>query len=162
MTLQGELLPAMEFGERLHPAGMRNYNDVRETISGLPNRISKSASASVIFIDCPNDLGSTVSAALSKSFSSHGFPVTLDRRKANYICTAKVVENVQTLEAGIFYTPSITATITGKNGEIFTYDASIQKTGASRPEVAKQRAYTAIAKEINNSFDQKFINNFKK
>jgi hypothetical protein len=67
-----------------------------------------------------------------------------------------VSENQQELEAGTFFTPTIAVTVSGPGGTLFSYSTGITRQGARNLEIARRRAYTALAAEVERSFYTEF------
>jgi len=63
-----------------------------------------------------------------------------------------VEENVQQLAAGSFYTPEIRISIGDGRRSVHTQSISVRRVGARNPDVARQRAYKAMAEEVKKSF----------
>jgi hypothetical protein len=149
--LSGELLTLLEFAEILHPAQAAWFDDVRDALAEIPVKIEQVKSRSSIYIDCPVDFDATVSTALANSFGKQRFPIETVKGKAAYLCAASIGENIRVSDAGTFYYPTINVNITGKVGVLFSYSTTLNRIGASDPNVAKRRAYTAIANELQKS-----------
>jgi hypothetical protein len=103
-----------------------------------------------------------VYTALANAFSSNGFKAERNENSASNRCEVTINENEQKLEAGTFYTPTVTIALTGKSGTLFTYSTSISRQGANNPDIAKRRAYTALAGELQKSFYEAFFAEFNR
>jgi hypothetical protein len=68
---------------------------------------------------------------------------------------------MQKRDLGIFYFPSLQAVFTGSSGTLFTYNASAERASAVTPDVAKRRAYTALAEQVQKTFAAEFNANVK-
>jgi hypothetical protein len=53
---------------------------------------------------------------------------------------------------GIFYYSSLQAVFTNASGALFTFNAAADRASAVTPDVAKRRAYTALAEKVVESF----------
>jgi hypothetical protein len=151
-SIENNFSAMLNFAQILAPSQSMFYSDTRDILSDIPSKITKASSLSSIFIECDNDSDNLVYAAISKSLNNIGFPLSKDKTKAVYVCNADIEENLKELAAGTFYTPVITADITGKNGNVFSYSATVNRTGAKDPVVAKKRMYQAIANECEKTF----------
>jgi hypothetical protein len=69
-----------------------------------------------------------------------------------------ITENMTEREAGYFYNPTLTVTVQGKTGALFTYTPQVERASAGKqnPDLARQRAYTAVVNAIQNSFYTEF------
>jgi hypothetical protein len=144
----------MNFGQVLYPQKMDALTgDIWQNIAQLSAKLNEARSMAQIYIDCPADFESAVTTALAKLLSAEGLPITADKRKAAAICTAAVDEGFQPAEAGYFYYPKISVIITDSAGNaLFSYSAAPGKQGAMNPDVAKRRAYNALAAALENDF----------
>jgi hypothetical protein len=159
-----ELDSYFRFAEMLNPVRARSFSDASDLISAIPQRLEQSRANASIFVECPIDLDGMTATAPTQALSAEGFPVARNRSSAGAVCIAAVDEGVQTLPAGTFYTPSVRITISGKSGSpLFSYTIKVaERSGAVNPDVAKRRAYTALAAEVTNSFSKEFNANSMK
>jgi hypothetical protein len=156
-----ELDSYFRFAEMLNPVRARSFSDVSDLISAIPQRIEQSHANASIFVDCPVDFDGMTATAVTQALSAEGFPVTRNLSAASAVCTASVDEGMQTLQAGIFYTPAVRITISGKSGSpLASYTIRVvERNGAVNPDVAKRRGYTALAGEIRQSFHGELVAN---
>ncbi|MDR1932925.1 MAG: LPP20 family lipoprotein, partial [Spirochaetales bacterium] len=151
-NLAADIPPLLDFAQILHLNEAARFGDVRNAIAALPQKIDAARTETVVYLECPRDSGAAVYSAFAQAFSAGGFATGRDKKTASAVCAVTVEENIQKLEAGTFYYPSVTASLADKTGVLFTYSFTLGRTGAFNPDVAKQRAYAAIAQEIQNSF----------
>jgi hypothetical protein len=79
--------------------------------------------------------------------------VTTNKNTAAVICEVNISENKQTLPAGTFYMPSVNIVMNGKTQSLYSFSTSVgERIGANNPDVARQRAYTAIANKLGETF----------
>jgi hypothetical protein len=147
-----ELLSSFYFADVLYPLGASFFDDTRTLLSELPAKIQDKKTSSTIYVECEGDFDGSVYTAVTAVFGNANFPITKEKSKAAYTSLVTIGENVQTLSAGTFYYPTITVTIVGKTDAVASYSKSLDRVGASDAAVAKRRAYTAIANEIQKSF----------
>lgn len=148
---------AYSFGQILNLAKMNAvFSAARSNIASLPQKIDNARRNAGVYIDCPVDFESLIVNAFSRALISEGFPVDKVRTEAAAVCTITVDEGMQKRELGIFYYPSLQAVFTGSSGALFTYNASTGSTSAVTPDVAKRRAYTALAEQVQKSFPAEF------
>jgi hypothetical protein len=154
-TRRTEFANTMNFGDVLYPQKMNALiSDMRENTAQLSSKLNEARSMAKIFINCPLDFESSITAALAKLFSGEGLPVTTDKSNAAAICTVTVEEGFWRSEGvGDFYYPKIGVIITDISGNaLFSYSASAGKQAAMNAEVAKRRAYSALAAALENNF----------
>ena len=151
-AVKEELPQQLYFADALNPLGASFFGDIRAILSEIPAKIEKNKTNAAIYVECENDYDGSVYAAVASAFSAAKFPVAKEKSNSAYTCLTVIGENAQKLNAGTFYFPTITVTISGKNGVIDSFNKTLDRVGASDPAVAKRRAYTAIANEIQKSF----------
>ncbi|GHV73571.1 hypothetical protein AGMMS49940_08730 [Spirochaetia bacterium] len=158
LTVFRELEPMLEFGEIINPVKAGVYRTIRASAAELPLLLDRVTEKAAVFIQCNSDPYNNVYAALSGILSSHGFPVQQSRNASASIFEVVITENMSELEAGYFYDPTLTVTVRGKTGVLFTYTPRIARVSAGKqnPELARRRAYDAAVKEIQNSFYTEF------
>lgn len=152
LAAKEELQQQLYFADALNPLGASFFSDIRAMLSEIPAKIEKNKTNAAIYVECENDYDGSVYAAVASTFSSAKFPVAKEKSNSVYTCLAVIGENAQKLNAGTFYFPTITVTVSGKNGVVASFNKTLDRVGASDEAVAKRRAYTAIANEIQKSF----------
>ena len=60
------------------------------------------------------------------------------------------------MEAGTFYTPRVTLTVSGSGRTLFTWSAGAARQGAWDAALAKRRAWNALALNIKTSLLREF------
>jgi hypothetical protein len=150
---QADFEAAAALGQMLHPARMNAvFADARARLAALPQKADEARRNASVFIDCPQDFESLIANAFARAFAQDGFPVSASRPSASAVCKISVDEGMRKGELGIFYQPSLRATLTGKSGDIFSFSASADSVGAVQPDVARRRAYAALAERILTTF----------
>jgi hypothetical protein len=148
-----EVLPALSFARIINPGAAEQYDAVFTGAASVPQKILSAKSRSTIFIQCNSDVDGTVYSAVSKALSAEGLTVTTNKNTAAVVCEVNISENKQTLPAGTFYTPSVNIIMNGKTQSLYSFSASVdERIGANNPDVARQRAYTALASAIGKTF----------
>jgi hypothetical protein len=141
------------FAQILHPGRARLMFAETDAIrSALPEKSYSARQGAAVFIDCPNDLDGLVSTAAATALGAWGFPVEQNREAASCVCLIRVDPGAQTMESGTFYTPSLTGTVSGGAGAVFSFTAQAPRQGAINPEVGRRRAYTALAAALGEAF----------
>jgi hypothetical protein len=140
------------FSQGLYPAKARvAFAEADALRSSLPERIYSARQAAAVFIDCPDDLDGLISTAASAALGAEGFPVEQDRGVASCVCLIRVDTGMQRMEGGAFYNPSLTGTVSGGAGAVFSFTAKAPRQSAVNPEVGKRRAYTALAAALGEA-----------
>lgn len=144
---QSELIKKLDFAMILNPDRAEKYGGTRnKIIEAAIRKISKSSSVSV---KVSSDYEDRVSKSVKEMFSKIGIK-TLDEN-AEYLCSIEISENTQTLPAGTFFTPSFAIQIEKAGEVIYSVSRQLKKIGAKNEAVAKQRAFSAVAEEIQKS-----------
>ena len=149
----GDFVEAEALGQILHPQRMNvSFGGIRAEIAAIPQKTADAKRNSGVFIDCPGDFESLVTSAFSRALGAEGFPAAKNRSGAEVVCTVSITEGRQQRELGIFYYPSLRAVFTDASGALFTFDAAADRASAVTPDVAKRRAYTALAEKVVETF----------
>lgn len=144
------------FGQTLHPQKMNaSFGEVRAKIAAIPQKTDDAKRNASVYIDCPGDFESLVTNAFSRALSKEGFPVAKNRNGAAVVCVVTIDEGRQQRDLGIFYNSSLQAVFTGTSGVLFTFNTTADRASAVTPDVAKRRAYTALADKVAESFSIK-------
>jgi hypothetical protein len=92
-----------------------------------------------------------------RALGSCGFAAEDRRDRAGAVCTLQVQEGLQ-IQEGIqeksyAYYPSLSGTLRGKDGRaLLSFKAEGERQVALNPDLAKRRAYTALAAALETSF----------
>ena len=146
-------LSAMQaFAAALYPAGAAVLASSLEGLAELESQIRQTAARCSVSVVCHQDSGGLVRGAVSGRLEEMGLAVAEGEAAAVYHCDVVVEENVQQLAAGSFYTPEIRISIGDGRRSVHTQSISVRRVGARNPDVARQRAYKAMAEEVKKSF----------
>ena len=157
-TRTPEFLSAQSMGELLHPARMdAEFASVRTKLATLPQRVDDARRNASVYIDIPVDFESIVQSAFSRRFAALGFPVTNNRDAAAAVSHVTIEEGRQERDFGIFYYPHVQAVISSPAGTLLTFSAEGGRQAAVNPDVARRRAYQALAERISSDFLWKLI-----
>ncbi|MDR1374988.1 MAG: hypothetical protein LBJ24_08460 [Treponema sp.] len=146
----------LDFAQALNPGRAAAFSPARGAIAALPRRMDQARFEASFYIDCPVDMDGVVEAALAGVLSAEGFPVTKDRAAAGAVCLASVDEGLERREGGTFYTPALTVNIQGKADPLFSMNIQAPRQSATNPDIARRRAYAALAGEIPAKFRSEF------
>ncbi|GHU02002.1 hypothetical protein FACS1894147_02970 [Spirochaetia bacterium] len=149
-TASSAYITTLEFGQVLAPMQMNSaFTEVRAGIVTIPQKMNEAKKAGNIFVVVDTDNEGALNAALAKALGGEGFPVARTRAGAAAICAATVTEGLQKSDMGTFYFPKISITLRSANGsDVFSCSIEAAKQGAVNPDIAKLRAYTALAAAI--------------
>jgi hypothetical protein len=144
---------AATFGQILYPERMNaEFAAVRGELARLPQKIDGAKRGAAVFVDCPGVFESLVTNAFSRALSAEGFPVAKTREGAAVVCAVRIDEGRQERELGVFYNSSLQAVFAGAAGTLLTFNAVADRASAVTPDVAKRRAYAALAEKVAASF----------
>jgi len=144
---------AESLGQLIHPARMdAEFAGVRSMLASLPQRVGDSAGSAAVFLDIPEDFESRLRGAFSQRLAALGFSVTDDRAAAAAVCSVTVDEGRQVRDLGVFYFPRLQAVITSPAGALHTFTAEAGQQAAVTPDVARRRAYQALADRVLSDF----------
>jgi hypothetical protein len=150
---------ARGFAQVLHPNKARSLFAEADTVqAALPEKIYTARQRAAVFIDCPTDMNGLVYQAALAAFGAEGFPVERNRAAASTVCLIQVDEGAQKLDSGTFFNPSLTGTVNGKAGAVFSFSVTAARQSAINPEVGRRRAYTALAGALGAAFSGELNN----
>lgn len=149
---KNELSAKQAFATALYPAGAAVLASSLEGLEELESQIRQTAARCSVSVVCHQDSGGLVRGAVSGRLEEMGLAVAEGEAAAVYRCDVVVEENVQQLAAGSFYTPEIRISIGDGRRSVHTQSISVRRVGARNPDVARQRAYKAMAEEVKKSF----------
>jgi hypothetical protein len=144
----------MEFGQKLAPEQMNSaFAEVRAAVAKIPQKMDEAKKAANIFVAVDTDNEGALNAALAKALGDDGWAVAKSRAGAAAVCAATVTEGIQKSDMGTFYFPKISITLrSSSGGDVFSCSIEAAKQGAINPDIAKLRAYTALAAAIEKQF----------
>ncbi|MCL2834739.1 MAG: hypothetical protein FWD78_16330 [Treponema sp.] len=141
-----------DFSQVLNPAQANGL--FAETDAALAALLDKQLGAqqkSIIAIQCPVDYNMMIYQSMVKALGASGFAVDSSGNAAT-ICAIQVEEGLLKNDTGTFYTPSLTASFSGSSGAMFSFRVTTDRVGAINADVAKSRAYTALANALEGAF----------
>jgi hypothetical protein len=142
-----------EFAQVLYPSRAQAFfRDADNAVSVLPAKIDAARRSARIFIDCSSDLDGLLYNGALAAWGAEGFPVERNREAAAAVCVIQVDEGVQKMDSGVFYTPSLSGTVNGASGALFSFTVKAPRQAAINPDLAKRRAYTALAAAFKEAF----------
>ncbi|MDR2480989.1 MAG: hypothetical protein LBD07_01670 [Spirochaetaceae bacterium] len=154
-----EFVSTLSFGETLHPENMKRLTGpARAEMDALGSKTEQARAMASIALECTKDFESKIAGTLTALLSAQGLTVTNNRKNASAVCEAAVDEGYQYREGtGHFYYPVLTVTVKNKNGgALFSYSVQAGKQAAMQADVAKRRAYGALAAALERNFIEEF------
>ena len=141
------------FAQILYPVKAAvSFAEADTELAALPQKQLTARERSRMFVSCPVDYNGMIFQATVRAIGACGFAVEQNRNLANTQCLIQVEEGVQKREAGIFYYPALTGTISGRNGALFSFKIQADQAGAINPDIAKRRAYDTLVRALEDSF----------
>jgi hypothetical protein len=141
-----------DFSQALHPVKAEALFTEADAARGeLVNKQFAAIEKSSIYVECPQDYNGMIYQAMVKALGASGFGVAQNRAAAAF-CVVLVEEGMQKQENGFLFYPALTATISGKAGPLFSFKITGDRQGALNADLAKRRAYTALASALEASF----------
>jgi hypothetical protein len=142
-----------EFAQVLYPSKAQAFfRDADEAVSSLPAKIDEARRGARMFIQCSPDLDGLIYNAAVAAWGAEGFPVERNREAAANVCVIQVDEGMQKMDSGVFYYPSLSGMVNGASGVLFSFTIKASRQGAINPDIAKRRAYTALAAALQEAF----------
>jgi hypothetical protein len=134
--------------------------DALEKQAQLSAKLNTARSMASVYIETNSDSESNITGMLTKLLSGEGLNVTNNKQRAQAFCAVTVDEGRMVREKdsgqnsiGEFYFPKIKVVISDKqNQTLFSYSAAPGKQGAVSADVAKRRAYQALAAALESNF----------
>ena len=144
---------AESLGQLLDPAKMAaEFATTLASLSALPQKAADARRNAPVFIDISSDFESLLQNAFAQKFASLGFPVAKNSDSAAAVCLVTVEEGRQDRQLGIFYFPKVQTTLTSPAGTLFTFSTEADQQSAVTADVAKRRAYQALAEAVQTNF----------
>jgi hypothetical protein len=162
-VMNPEYARVMAFGQLLFPEQMNAVaSQARQEEATLAQKISESRKSAAVFVDVPLDSNALVASALIKALTAEGFAAAKTKNEAAAVCLAEVSEGLQEGQVTAYH-PSVAITLSGKkSGALFSCTLEAERHAAVTPEVAKRRAYAALAQAITDNFSRELNGNFEK
>ena len=105
-----------------------------------------------VYIEILGDYNNMIYQAAVKALGNAGFTVEQNRNNALTYLHVQVEEGQRTEDVGVSYYPALTGIISGKDGSLFAFKVEATRQSAINPDVAKRRAYTALANVLESAF----------
>ena len=153
-----EFTAVREFAQLLHRRRAEEFFDEADrALKALPEKQVSAAQKAPVFIESPVDHERMIYQAMVRALVSWGFAAEDRRDRAGAVCTLQVQEGLQIQELVqeklYTYHPSLSGTLRGRDGRaLLSFEAQGERQSAVTPEVAKRRAYTALAAALETSF----------
>jgi hypothetical protein len=146
----------LAYAQALYPEKAREFAAAQNALAGIPAKIQAVLDWALITVRCDNDFENIVTGAIIEAFRQGGFKTAGSASRGTNRAEAAIDEGMQTLEAGTFYAPRITLTISGEGKTLFTWTANAARQGAWDVAVAKRQSWNALALKIKESLLREF------
>jgi hypothetical protein len=149
----GEML---KYAQVLYPEKAREFAAAQNALAGVSAKIQAVLDLAVITIRCTGDFENIVAGAIIEAFRQGGFKTADGSSRGTNQAEAAIDEGREVLDAGTFYAPRITLTVSGEGKTLFTWTASAARQGAWDAAVAKRQAWNVLALKIRESLPREF------
>lgn len=148
-----EALKLLQFAYALSPDKASLYSREEEALTKLDSDITLVKEQCTLCVKY-NSTSKPLEGSVEKLLSKKGFILT--DKKPRYICTVSITENKTENAAGIFFSPSVTITITqtAEGAPLFSWSNTFRRMGASNESVAHERMYREIRNSMNEILDE--------
>ena len=146
----------LKYAQALYPEKAREFAAAQNALAGVSVKIQAVLDWAVISVRCTGDFENIVTGAIIEAFRQGGFKTADGASRGTNRAEVAIDEGRETLEAGTFYTPRITLTVSGQGKTLFTWTASAARQGAWNEAVAKRQAWNALAVKIRESLLREF------
>lgn len=153
---EAEFLAQYAFLQLLNSKKAVIYSDIANKLSTINSEIAVLLPECTMTVIVENDLSNTVLAATKTAFAKLGYPIKSEGGK--YLVTIIIGLDEQEMTKGTFYYPDINISVTSDDKIIANLGKIGDRVGASKPEVAKKRAYQQIQKIITEELIPDFNN----
>jgi hypothetical protein len=156
-----EFATARGFAEGLYPARAKVlFEEADGVMQTLPKEANAARQNASIYLECPLDLGGLIRNAATAAFEEAGFFVTAERRGAAALCVIQVTEGLlrRPPGTGTFYLPKLEGKVkstVGGEAVVFSFTAEAEVQSAIDGELARSRAYTALARALRNTLAER-------
>lgn len=151
---QNELEKKLDFAVALYPDSYDLYENTRNHLSEIEAHIKSLCGKSSVNVVCEEDYEGRVQKSAEEIFSKIGIGAS---KNVEYKCAVKVLENESKLPAGFFFAPNFTVEIAKNGNVLFSKSSQLKKIGAKNENVAKQRAYSAVASAVVEILKKEFM-----
>lgn len=155
---KSELEKKLDFAVALYPDSYDLYAETRNHISDAEPLKKSLCRKCSMTVECENDFEEIVQTRIEEAFSKIGMGEN-ENAESKYECVVSVSENEKALPAGTFYTPAFTVEISKDGSVLFSSGGQVKRTGAKNEDVAKQRAYSAVANSAAEILSKEFLSN---
>ncbi|GMO42404.1 MAG: hypothetical protein Pg6C_03900 [Treponemataceae bacterium] len=141
------------FAQVLHPQKAQAcFAEADRAAAALPEKLYAARQNAPVFVDCPADLDGIIRNAAVAALSAEGFPAEQNRAAARALLRIRIDEGMEQRQGVTAYTPALSGTVEAASVAVFSFNAAAPRQAAVTPEVAKRRAYTALAAALGQSF----------
>jgi hypothetical protein len=141
------------FAQALHPQNAQAcFAEADSAAAALPEKQYAARQNAPVFVDCPADFDGIIRNAAAAALGAEGFPAEQNRAAARALLRIRVDEGMEQRQGVTAYTPALSGTVEAASAAVFSFSVTAPRQAAVTPEVAKRRAYTALAAALGQSF----------
>lgn len=148
----------LDFAVALYPSSYDLYEETRNNISETAPLIKSLCRKCSISVECENDFERIVQTGAEEVLAKAGFGIN-ENAESKYECAVEISDNEKQMPAGTFFTPSFTVEIEKEGSILFSSSGQLKRTGAKDENIAKQRAYSAVANAVSEILSKEFLVN---
>ncbi|MCR4714764.1 MAG: LPP20 family lipoprotein [Treponemataceae bacterium] len=142
--------------EKLHPYEKvlfkritdKNFGSDIKTISAIPSMIENELLTNPVFIAVDDDCNGIIEDAVREIFTQKGFSVIANKANAAYVANVNVSYNPNPDNSRVALNPSMTLSLDGKAGSIYTIGVECSRVVAPTEQAAKKTAAKDLSAEI--------------
>ena len=151
----GALLEKLEYGRIISPKDEATYREERNKVARLPVMMEAAKKECTMFVNVPGDHNRVLTQAVSTALAKCGFTVAKTTAGAIYTASVEIDDGANGSDP-LSIMPSVSLKITGRGGNaVYSYEtAATEKSVAYTLENAKNKAYPALAKEVEDSLQK--------
>jgi hypothetical protein len=150
-----EYKAARDFAQALNPsAAVALFVKADAAQASLIEKQLTAREKSPVFVECPLDHERLIYQAAVKTLNAMGFTVETNSGAAAAFCVLQAEEGGQKTDGGSIYYPSLTGTVSGNGGVLFSFKIEGGRQGAVNPDLAKRRAYMALSSALEKGFPE--------
>jgi hypothetical protein len=152
---------ARSFAQILNPAlADRLFEEADGVRPALLKEAADARQNARIYLECPLDLNGLIRNAATAAFRDAGFTAAAETRGAAVRCVIHVEVNPMPRPpgTGTFFLPKLSGevtSLTGARAAVFSFTAQAEVQSAIDPDLARSRAYTALAQALRDTLPER-------
>ncbi len=157
-TAEKEKLPSLlQFAFTLYPDSVDLYRQTEERFAGLPAEMHKTQKKCSFFIEEVNTAQTQLAEVTREILTQVGFVHAETDSVNHYRCTVMLDASKAVLPAGVFFTPSVSISVSSGTKTVFSYSKTLKRIGASTEHAAWQRMHAVICNHLRTALPQALL-----